>query len=92
MGRFALPEPTTDRNMQAVGRLYREDVTGVSGSVITLNNAPVTGVEMVYKNGALLWPDTDTATYDYTIAGRSLSLTVAAISSDRFTIVAHFRV
>lgn len=91
-GRFNLPVPTADQNMQAVGRLWRQDVTGVTGSTITLDNRPVTGVEAVFKNGALLWPSTDTVTYDYTIMGNALALTVAATSGDKFTILAHFRV
>lgn len=92
MGRFELPAPTADKNIDALGRLWRQDITGETGTTLALYNAPVTGTEMVYKNGALLWPSTASTTYDYTIAGKSLSLTVAAISSDRFTILAHFRV
>ena len=92
MGRFELPVPTADRNIQALGRLWRQDVTGQAGAVLTLSNTPVTGTELVFKNGALLWPSTASTTYDYTITGNSLTLTVDAVSSDRFTILAHFRV
>jgi hypothetical protein len=92
MGRFTLPVPTADRNVQALGRIWREDITGETGSTLTLSNSPVTGTETVFKNGALLWASTDSTTYDYTITGNSLSLTVAAVSSDKFTILAHFRV
>ena len=92
MGRFDLPAPTSDRNVQALGRLWRQDITGESGATLTLDNAPVIGTEMVYKNGALLWPTNASTTYDYTIAGKSLVLEVDATSSDKFTILAHFRV
>lgn len=91
-GRFDLPVPTADRNVQALARLWRQDATGITGTTITLDNRPVTGVECVFKNGALLWPSTDSTTYDYTISGNSLELQVAAVSSDKFTILAHFRV
>ena len=91
-GRFDLPVPTTDRNVQALGRLWRQDITGKTGTTLTLDNAPVIGTEMVYKNGALLWPDDASTTYDYSIAGNSLTLAVAAVSGDKFTILAHFRV
>ena len=92
MGRFDLPVPTADRNVQALGRLWRQDVTGQAGATLTLSNAPVTGTEMVYKNGALLWPSTASTTYDYTITGNSLTLETDAVADDRFTILAHFRV
>ena len=92
MGRFELPQPTADKNIQALGRLWRQDITGQTGATIRLDNAPVTGTELVFKNGAPLWASTSTVTYDYTIAGKSLVLEVDATSSDKFTILAHFRV
>lgn len=91
-GRFTLPDATTDRNVQALGRLWRQDITGETGTTLALYNAPVVGTEMVYKNGALLWPSDASTTYDYTITGRSLVLETAAVGTDKFTVLAHFRV
>lgn len=67
-----------------------ERQTGLTGTSITLE-FPVSGTSqmaaiLVQKNNALLIPTTD-----YTIAGKTITLTSASVAGDIWTLYYHYR-
>lgn len=77
-----LPERPTP-NERALSQWTRERQTGLSTTALTLTRTPVDGMELLWKNGALLDPGTD-----YTITNAQVTLNVAAIAGDVF--VCHY--
>lgn len=75
------------QNPSAIDRVLaqemRETFTGLTGTTLTLAHPTlltVTGVglELLFKNGALLFPGTD-----YTINGATVTLAVALVGGDK---------
>ncbi len=71
---------------------YREVISGMSGSTLTLQNAPAStvdgeGLEHIYKNGKLLTPG-----IEYTLEGKTLTLAVLAVAgTDVFVVSTPYR-
>lgn len=59
--------------------VYNEPSTGFTGTSMSTTNTPTTGTLRLFKNGIRL-----VLGYDYTITGSTVTLAVAAISSDYF--------
>lgn len=78
-----LPMPSRPEtpNIAALARVSRDRVTGITGTALTLADAPVVGWELVFKNGALLDPGAA-----YTVSGKVVTLGGAAISGDVFVV------
>lgn len=80
-----LPTEPTDNERQ-LAMWTRERITGLASATLTLANTPVqsltgTSLELVVKNGAVLDPGAA-----YTIAGKVITLTVAAVGTDVFLV------
>lgn len=70
-------------NERVLAQEYRERFTGLTGTTLTLTHLPLRTVntlalELLFKNGALLDPASD-----YTIAGATVTLSVALIAGDK---------
>ena len=79
-----LPQAPANANERVLAQEYRETQTGLTDVTLTLAHPPLLtvnglGLELLFKNGALLVPGTD-----YTISGAVVTLASAAISSDVF--------
>lgn len=81
-----LPSPPESENIEQLSQLSRERFTGLTTTAITLADAAVEGYELLFKNGALLDPSAA-----YTISGRNITLTAAAIAGDVFVVFYYFR-
>jgi len=83
----ALPQQPESPNIRALSQIYRERFTSLTGTTITLAYIPATtqntneGLELVFKNGTLLDPATA-----YTISGKAITLSTAAVAGDVFVI------
>lgn len=76
-----LPRQPESPNVRALAQEYRERFTGLSTAVVTLAQVPMQtvngqGLELVFKNGALVDPST------YTTAGNVITLGGALTGSD----------
>lgn len=78
-----LPEAPS-RNEAALSRVERERVTGLVTAALPLSVAAVEGLELVFKNGALLDPNGGAG--GYSILGKDITLGAAAIAGDVFVI------
>ena len=70
-----LPQAPANANERVLAQEYRETQTGLTGVTLTLSHPPLLtvnrlGLELLFKNGALLVPGTD-----YTISGAVVSRT-----------------
>lgn len=79
--------PTTNERVLAAE--YRDRFTGLTTAAITLSKVPIrtiddVGLELVFKNGALLDPNGGAG--GYSIAGKAITLGAAAIAGDVFVI------
>lgn len=79
-----LPKAPAGANERVLAQEYREELTGVTGSTLTLTHQPLRtvnglGLELLFKNGTLLTPGVG-----YTIDGQAVTLAVAAVSGDVF--------
>lgn len=84
---FLLPDAGhATPNERALAQMERVRLTGQTGTSVALGLTMRAGLEQVFKNGALLDPSAD-----YTIAGATLTLTVAAVAGDVFVVYGHFR-
>lgn len=81
-------EPETD-NVRALASVMRDRITGVAGATLTLSTDAVAGLELVYKNGALLDPAGGAG--GYAISGKTITLGTAAIVGDVFLIFYYAR-
>lgn len=81
-----LPQAEPNPNVRFLSQYHRQVTTGITGTALTLEEAYIDGAELVVKNGSVLTPTTD-----YTMAGTTLTLGVAAISGDVFLIRGLFR-
>lgn len=79
-----LPNPPESQNIRALAKLGRERYTGLTTTIVTLNDAASEGLEMVHKNGTLLDPNGGTS--GYAISGKTITLGAAAIAGDVFVI------
>lgn len=89
-----LPEAPS-ANERALALEYRERFTGLTVVAIQLAYAPLqtgdgVGLELVFKNGALLDPNGGAG--GYTITGPSITLGTAAIAGDVFVVRYPYRV
>lgn len=83
---FPTPYGTRDPAIQALARFGQERQTGLVGTAMTLDNPPVDGTLLLFKNRQLLDPSGD-----YTVAGTAVTLNVAAIAGDVFLAYYHWR-
>jgi hypothetical protein len=88
-----LPEAPTP-NERALALEYRERFTGLTIALVQLAYAPVqtadgVGLELVFKNGALLDPNGGAG--GYTISGSAITLGTAAIAGDVFVVKYPYR-
>jgi hypothetical protein len=79
--------PSTNERVLACE--YRERFTGLVTAAITLSKVPVRttddiGLEMLFKNGALLDPNGGAG--GYSISGKAITLGTAAIAGDIFVV------
>jgi hypothetical protein len=89
-----LPEAAT-ANERALALEYRERFTGLTTAAIQLAYAPLqtadgVGLELVFKNGALLDPNGGAG--GYSITGASITLGTAAIAGDVFVVRYPYRI
>lgn len=80
-------QPTA--NERVLGAEYRERFTGLTTVAIGLTKVPLrtvddVGLELVFKNGALLDPTGGAG--GYTISGKAITLGTAAIAGDVFVV------
>lgn len=83
---FPVPYGSLDSATQAVFRFGQDVQTGLTGTSLTLANAPVSGTLRLFKNGALL-----SSLSGYTVSGKTVTLSVAAVAGDEFEAFYHFR-
>lgn len=86
-----LPTTPDNNNERALAQVYRERFTGLTGTALTLLNTPArtaddTGLERVFKNGALLDPAGGAG--GYSITGKAITLGTALIAGD--VVVVHY--
>ena len=83
---FPRPYGAQDPAVQALSRKGYDRQTGFTGVTLTLANEPVEGSLMLFKNGILM---DDTG--GYTVSGKVVTLTAAAIAADVYQGYYHFR-
>jgi hypothetical protein len=76
-----------DPAIDALMRFGYDRQEGLTTTALTLANAPVSGSLMIFKNGILM--DNDGG---YTVSGKVVTLTVAAIAADVYQAYYHYRV
>lgn len=86
-----LPTAPESPNVQVLAQQYRERFTGLATATITLAYEPIrtvndVGLELLTKNGAVLDPSSA-----YTISGKTITLSVAAIVGDVFLVFYRYR-
>lgn len=86
----SLPSQPETPNVRVLAQEYREEFTGLTTAVVTLANAPLetvngVGLELVFKNGALVAPST------YTIDANVITLGSALIAGDVVVVRYPFR-
>lgn len=93
---IALPEQPETPNIAALASLTRETFTGLTTTTITLGNearvstgASAGGLELVFKNGALLNPAGGAS--GYSLSGKTITLGTAAIAGDWFLVLYYAR-
>lgn len=93
---LALPMQPETPNVRALASLTRETFTGLTTVTITLGNearkssgAGATGLELVWKNGLLLFPSAGAS--GYSIDGKTITLGTAAIAGDQFVVFYYAR-
>lgn len=84
-----LPSPPASPNEAALARFERSRITNVAGVTLTLPAAAVETLEMVTKNGIVLYPGVGAA--EYAIVGDTITLNTAAVPTDVFFIWYHSR-
>lgn len=93
-----LPNPPATPNERALASFTRERITGVVGAVLTLSQSaiasgsfsgtPGAGLELVTKNGLVLYPGV--GANDYAIDGKTITLNTPAIAGDVFFVWYHY--
>jgi hypothetical protein len=78
--------PEGDANIRTLFRVCRDVITGATTDELETSNPVVEGMELLFKNGTLLEPTTE-----YSVAGTTITLDVAAIAGDVFVILYHYR-
>lgn len=86
-----LPQQPESANVRVLAQRYRERLTGIAGVTLTLQQEPArtadgVGLELLVKNGVVLDPSAA-----YSIAGRVITLAVAAIVGDVFQVHYFYR-
>lgn len=76
---------TNDPELRKLSLFGVERQTGLTGVTLTLTNAPTDGSLLLFKNGTLLDDPTE-----YTVAGRVVTLGVAAVGGDIYRAKYHF--
>lgn len=89
-----LPSQPESENVRVLGQYYRERITGLTTVALTLSYAPLrtvddVGLELLFKNGALLDPAGGAG--GYSIEGTSVTLGTAAIAGDVFVVLYPYR-
>ena len=86
---IALPQQPETPNIRALAGYTRERFTGLTTTAIALSHEAMTvpagstgtGIDLVVKNGVVLDP-----LVAYSIAGKAITLSVAAIAGDVFLV------
>jgi len=81
---YGLLDPAT----QALVRFGQDIQTGLTTTALTLENTPVAGSLLLFKNTDFVPPIAGAT--GYSISGRSITLGTAAIAGDTFVAMYHF--
>jgi hypothetical protein len=81
-----LPVAARSPNEAALARFRTETITGQTTVTLTLSDLPNEETVLLFKNRLALTPTTD-----FTVAGVTITLTVAAVAGDVFVAYYHFR-
>lgn len=79
------PNAPSSPNQQSFANMKVERVTGVTGTSLPFTNVIDSTFYLLFKNGSLVDPST------LTVAGSTITVGTAAISSDVFVLMYHFR-
>ena len=81
-----LPNQPETPNVRRLAQYRQEEQTGVTGFTLAVDEQIVEGWEAIYKNGLRLRRGVD-----YTLAGGTVTLAVAAIAGDVWQLDYYFR-